>query len=43
MATSETYNINISTLEDVQPEEFLVLLNNFRIAIDGIGMMSTLV
>ena len=37
---SETYNINMSTFEDRQPEEFLALLKNFMIAIDGTGMMS---
>ena len=36
-ATSETYNMNISTFDDGQPEEFLVLLRKFKIAIDGIG------
>ena len=38
--TSERYNINMSTFEDRQPEEFLALLKNFMIAIDGTGMMS---
>ena len=33
-STSETYNINMSTFEDIQPEEFLVLLKNFSIPID---------
>ena len=36
----ETYNINISTFEDGQPEEFLALLNNFRTVIYGTGTMS---
>ena len=39
---SETYNINMSTFKDVQPEEFLVLLKNFRIAIYGTGTTSPL-
>ena len=39
-ATSGTYNINMSTLEYSQPEEFLALLNNFRITIDETGTMS---
>ena len=39
-AISETYNINISMFEDGQPEEFLALLNNFSIAIDGTGTTS---
>ena len=34
---SETYNINMSTLEDSQPEEFLSLIKNFNIAINGTG------
>ena len=38
--TSERYNINMSTFEDRQPEEFLALLKNFMITIDGTGMMS---
>ena len=38
--TSDTYNINMSTFEDGQPEEFLALLNNFRNAIYGTGTTS---
>ena len=30
-----TVNINVSIFEDYQPEEFLALLKNYRIAIDG--------
>ena len=40
MDMSETYNINMSTFEDGQPEKFLALLNNFKIAIYGTGMTS---
>ena len=36
-AASETYIINMNTLNYGQPEEFLALLNNFNIDIDGIG------
>ena len=32
-AASETYNMN--TFDDGQPEEFLTLLNKFKISIDG--------
>ena len=39
-ATSEKYIINISTFEDGQPEEFLALLNNFKIAVDETGTTS---
>ena len=39
-ATSETYNINMSSFEYGQPEDFLALLNNFRIVIDGTGTTS---
>ena len=39
-STAETYNINISTFKDVQPEEFLALLKNFEIEIDGTGTTS---
>ena len=39
-AMSETYNMNVSTFEDGQPEEFFTLLENFRIAIDGTGTTS---
>ena len=35
---SEAYKINISTFDDGQPEEFLSLLRNFKIAIDVTGM-----
>ena len=37
MATSEIYNNKMSSFKDVQPEKFLTLLKNFRIAIDGTG------
>ena len=36
-AASDMYNININTFNDVQPEEFLALLKNFKITIDGTG------
>ena len=32
------YNINMPTFKYVQLEEFLVILKNFRIAIDGTGI-----
>ena len=41
-ATSETYNINMSTFEDSQPEEFLVILKNFSIPIDATVSTSAL-
>ena len=34
---SETFNVNMNTFDDGQPEEFLSLLRNFKIAIDGTG------
>ena len=34
-AASETYNVNMNTFDDGQPEKFLSLLKNFKIAIDG--------
>ena len=37
---SETYNVNMNTLDVGQPEEFPYLLKNFRIAIDGTGTTS---
>ena len=40
MAISERYNINISIFKDGHPEEFLTLLKNFIIAIDGTGTTS---
>ena len=40
MDTSETYNINMYKFEVYQPEEFLALLKNFRVAIDGTGTTS---
>ena len=40
MATSETYNISMYTLEDGQPKELLALLKNFKITIYGKGMAS---
>ena len=40
---SETYNINMSTFEDGQPEELLVLLKNSIIAKNGTGPMSAFV
>ena len=36
-SASETYKINISTFNDGQPEEFLALMRNFKITIDGTG------
>ena len=36
-AISETYNINMSTFDDGQPEEFLAQLKNFEIRIGGTG------
>ena len=36
-ATSETYKMNMSTFNEGQQEEFLMLLRNFKIAIDGTG------
>ena len=36
-AASETYNINMNTFDDGQLEEFLAILNNLNIAIDGTG------
>ena len=40
LATSETCNIDIVTLENSQPEEFLALLNNFKIAVYRTGTTS---
>ena len=37
LAASKTYNINMNTLDDGQPEEFLSLLKNFNNATDGTG------
>ena len=34
-AKSETYNMNTYTFDNVQPEELLTLLRNFKIAIGG--------
>ena len=34
MVTSKTFNTNMPTSEDVQQEEFLALLMNFKTAID---------
>ena len=34
---SETYNVNMKTFDDGQPEELISLLRNFKIAIDGTG------
>ena len=42
LATSVIYNINVSIFKDVQPEEFLTLLKNFTITIDGTGTVSRL-
>ena len=39
-SASETYNMNISMFNDGQPDEFLALLNNFKIEIDGTGTTS---
>ena len=36
----ETYNINMPTFKDGQPEEFLALIKNFSIENDGTGMAS---
>ena len=36
-AASETYDLNMATFENGQPEEFLALLKNFKTVIDGIG------
>ena len=35
------YNTNMSNLNDVQPEEFLALVSNLKIAIDGTGTNMT--
>ena len=43
LAASELYNINMVTFENSQPEEFLALLKNFKIAINGIGTTSVTV
>ena len=40
-ATSETYNVNMNTFDDDQPEEFLSLLRNFKITTDGTGTTTT--
>ena len=40
--TSETYNTNMSTFKDGQPEYLLALLRNFNITIDGTGKKSLL-
>ena len=40
MEASETYNINTNNIDYGQPEEFLVLLNNVKIKIDGTGTTS---
>ena len=40
LTMSETYNINMSTFEDYQPEDFLALLKNYKISIYGTGTMS---
>ena len=36
-ATLETYNKNTPTFDDVQQEEFLALLRNFKITFDRTG------
>ena len=36
-AASEMYKLNIVTFENGQPEEFLQLMKNFNIAVDGTG------
>ena len=36
-ATSETYNLKMDIFNNIQPEEFIVLLNSFKEAIDGTG------
>ena len=33
----KTYNINMNTFDYGQPEDFLAILNNFKISIDGTG------
>ena len=38
----DTYKINMSTLNYGQPEEFLAILNNFRVAIYRTGTTSLL-
>ena len=39
---SETHNLNLSMFEDVQPEEFIVLLKNLRTVIVETSTMSQL-
>ena len=39
-AASEIYNINMSTFNNGQTEEFLALLKNFKIVVYGTGMTS---
>ena len=39
-ATLETYKVNMYTFNDVQPEECLALLRNWKIATDRTGMTS---
>ena len=39
-ATYDTYKLKMVTFENYQPEEFLALLNNFRIEINGTGTTS---
>ena len=34
-AASKTYNVNMNTFDDGQPEKFRSLLRNFNIATDG--------
>ena len=41
-AMSETHNLNLSMFEDVQPEEFIVLLKNLRTVIVETSTMSQL-
>ena len=40
LAASETYELKMATFENGQPEEFLALLKNFKIAINGTGTTS---
>ena len=39
-SASETYKLKMATFKNVQPEEFIALLNNFKIKINGTGTMS---
>ena len=39
-STSETYKLKMTTFENEQPEDFLMLMNNFKTAIEGTGTIS---